>query len=61
MNEYGDNFVTKNISRENPFKIGEENVLLGINNPCTVITRSFVPLIELESGKFFKFIQEAGL
>ena len=56
MNHYGDNFVTKQISRENPFKIGEENVLLGINNSCTVITRSFVPLIEIDSGKFFKYV-----
>ncbi len=31
-NVYGDVIVTKHVSYENPCKIGEENVLLGINN-----------------------------
>ncbi len=60
-NVYGDVILTKHVSYENPCKIGEENVLLGINNAFTFIARDFVPVISLDQSEFFKLMMEAGL
>ena len=57
---YGDLLVTKIISQEQPYKIGEENVLLGIANTCSVVTRSFVPLLQIEQADFFKLLSDAN-
>ena len=60
-NVFGDLLVCKDITQESPFKIGEENVLLGISNTCTYVAKSFVPMIEIDQDKFFGLIQDIGL
>ena len=35
--------------------------MLGIANTCSVITRSFVPLLQIEQADFFKLISDAGI
>ena len=44
-NVFGDLIVSKEVSHENPYKIGDENILLGVANTCSVITRSFVQIV----------------
>ena len=60
-NVFGDLLVNKDIAQDDPFKIGEENVLLGLANTCTYVSKSFVPMIEIDQGKFFGLIKEIGL
>ena len=55
-NAYGDSILTKDVSNENPYRLGEENVLLGIANPFTLVTRGFVTILEFDLDAFFKLI-----
>lgn len=55
-NAYGDSVLIKDISSLNPYSAGEENVLLNIRNPFTIITRSYVPILEFNLVSFFKLI-----
>ena len=41
-NVYGDHIVTKEVSHANPYSIGDENILLGVCNTCSIITRIYV-------------------
>ena len=61
MNMYGDIIVSKNTTPEFPCRIGEENVLLGINNAFSYITRTFVPVITIDQSEYYKYMMDAGL
>lgn len=61
MNMYGDIIVSKNTTSEFPCRIGEENVLLGINNAFSYITRTFVPVITIDQSEYYKYMMDAGL
>ena len=57
---YGDLIATMNPTIVHPFKLGEENALLGVVNSCTFVTRSFALCITLDLAKFFNCIREAN-
>ena len=46
-------------TQKHPCKIGEENVLLGIANPVSFITKSYCPIIKLDLNSFFTGLKGA--
>ena len=60
-NCFGDLILSKNVSHENAYRIGEENVVLSISNPFTIISRSWLVVLQLETRSFFKLILDTGL
>ena len=61
MNCFGDSILIKDVRHENPYRIGEENVVLRLLNPFTVISRSWLVVLQLDTASFFKLIQETGI
>lgn len=60
MLAYGDLMASKYPTIDHPTKIGEENVLLGVSNTCTFVTRSFTPVITLDLKKYFRCLRDAN-
>lgn len=58
---YGDMVATLYPTQKHPRKIGEENVLLSIANPCSFVTKSYCPVIKLDLGRFFRCLKDANL
>ena len=56
---YGSFIASKYPTIDNPCKIGEENVLHGIANMCTFVTRTFTPVITLNLSRFFRVMRGA--
>ena len=61
MNHYGDPFLVKEVDHFNAYRIGEENVILGISNPFTIISRGWLVALVLDTGAFFKLIHDTGV
>ena len=60
MQVYGSLVAQKYPTKDYPCKIGEENVLLGIANTNTYVTRCFTPVIRLNLARFFLSLKTAN-